>query len=295
MNLILGGGIAGLIISFYFKTFSILTRGKGQDAEYSGLKILKRTKAVDEFINRFINEKSYKPFKPKIYKVGFLVDNTVVTKVSETLKKDYLDNNWSVDNEFVDIEGYDMVKLYRELMNRFDIRTRKMFLNIKKINIKNRMLSGINPVHKQIQIAYFYNQLINTLPIPLFDSLIEGEFVKVVNAQMYICIIESNSLAKKMKDVDFVYCDKSVPYYRITKIAEKQFCVESERVFIPKVDLDYSCKVLKTIQIPFGRMIKGIEKSQIKNVTHIGRYATLQQNFTIDKLIEMLENKEVRL
>ena len=295
MNLILGGGITGLIISFYFKTFSIITRGKGQDAEYSGLKILRRTKAVDEFISKFINEKSYKPFKPRVYKIGFFVDNKVTTKVSDTLKQDYMDNNWNVDNDFTDIEGYDMVKLYRELMNRFNIRTRKMFLNIKKINVKSRMLSGINPVHKQIQIAYFYNQLINTLPVPLFDSLIEGEFIKVVNAQMYICIIESNALAKKMKDVDFVYCDKNVPYYRITKIAEKQFCVESERVFIPKVDLDYSCRVLKTIQIPFGRMIKGLKLSSIKNVTHIGRCATLQQDFTIDKLIEMLENKEVCL
>ena len=305
MNYILGGGITGLVTSFYFKTFSILTKGKGQDSEYLGLRILRKTEAVDEFIDKFINRKSSRNIKSRIFKVGFFVNNKVLTKIDKDLKQECLKkveaNDWRVDDNLTDIEGYDMIEVYRELVNKFDVKTRRMFLNIKKINKNARIISGINPIHKQIKIALFYNQLINTLPTVLFNSLIEGEFIKIVNSQMYICILESNELAEKMKDVDFVYYpEKDVPYYRITKTADYQrttirFCVESERVFLPKIDFNFSCRVIKTIQLPFGRMINETKPVDADSVVHLGRNATFERTFTIDKLIQMLENKEVRI
>jgi len=299
MNYILGGGMTGLITSLYFKTFSVLTKGKGQDAEYLGLRVLRRTEVVDEFIKKFVNEKSNRIIKPRIFKVGFFVNSKIITKVSKDLKQMCIEkvkqNDWKVEEDLVDIEGYDMVDVYRTLVNKFDVKTRRVFLNIKKINKNDRIISGVNPIHKQIKIALMYSQLINTLSTVLFNSLIEGEFIKIINSQMYVCIIESDELAKQMENVDFIYYpEKNVPY-RITKISSRKFCVESEKVFFPKTDFNFSCRVVKTIQIPFGRMIDKIEPIDVDNVIHLGRNATFEQSFRIDKLIEMLENKEVRI
>lgn len=300
MNFILGGGITGLITSLYFKTFSILTKGKGQDSEYLGFRVLRKTDAVDEFVNKFINKKSNRIIKSRIFKVGFFVNNKVITKISKDLKQEYLEkveiNDWKVSEDLTDINGYDMVEIYRELVNRFDIKTRRIFLNIKKINKNNRIISGVNPIHKQVRVAVLYNQLINTLPTILFNSLIEGEFIKVVNSQLYICIFESSELAEKMKDVDFAYYPaKDTSYYKITKTANRKFCVESERVFLPKNDFNFSCEAIRAIQLPFGRIIDKIESIEAESVVHLGRNATSEQIFTIDKLIQMLENKEVRI
>ena len=142
----------------------------------------------------------------------------------------------------------------------------------------------------------FYNQLINTLPIILFNSLVEGEFVRIINSYIYVCLLESRELSEKMKYVDFIYFpEKETPFFRITKVGENRFCVESERVFIPKSDFTFTCKVYKTAQIPFGKISNEIKPIDIKSAVHVGRNANSNQNLRIDKLIEMLENKEIRI
>ena len=297
MNYILGGGIAGLIISLYYKTFSIIAKGKGQDGEYLGLRVLKKTDAVEEFMGRFINRGSSNVIVPRVFKFGVWIGNEIkmgLDAIEDTEKLD--SNDWSVTKGIHDVEGYDMVEVYKELINRFDVKTRRMFINIKKISKGNKIISGINPIHKRIEIALLYNQLINTLPAVLFNSLVEGEFIKTVNSQVYVCILESDELAKKMSKVDFVYFpEKRFPYYRISRIEERKFCVESKKIFIPKIDFSFNCRVLKVIQLSFGRILNKVKPINVSNVFHLGRNAISDQLFGVDKLIEVLENEEVRI
>jgi len=304
MNYILGGGITGLTTALYFKSFGILTRGGGQDKDYLGFHILRKTDVTDKFINKYVNEESrldnIKLFS-RIYKCGFYVNNKIIPNIPKELKKEFEEkvkqnSSWVLKDEYSDIEGYDMVRVYRALINKFDLRTRRMFINIKKINDKEKIVSGINPIHRRIKISLFYNQIINTLPIILFNSLVEGEFVRIINSYIYVCLLESKELSEKMKNVDFVYFpEREHSFFRIVKISENKFCVESGKVFIPKSDFTFICKVYKTVQIPFGKIDNKIKPIDIRSTVHVGRNANSNQNLRIDKLIEMLENKEIRI
>jgi len=298
MDYILGGGIAGLIISLYYKTFSIIAKGKGQDREYLGLRVLKKTDAVEEFMNKFINKGTSKVIVPRVFKSGVWIGNEIRTdkldKISDTEKLN--SNDWSVVKGVHDIKGYDMVEVYKELVNQFDIKTRRMFINIKKISKSKKTISGTNPIHKRIEIALLYNRLISTLPVVSFNSLVEGEFIKTTNSQVYVCILESSELASKMSKIDFVYFpEEKIPYYRITKVGERRFCVESEKVFMPKIDFSFGCKILKVMQLSFGRILNKIKPVNVSNVVHLGRNAICDQSFGVDKLIKILEDKEVRI
>jgi len=309
MNFILGGGITGLITAVYFKSFGILTKGGGQDKNYLGLHILRSTNIVNNFIDKYVNGEVRRgegkaitiKLASRIYKCGFYIGNKVITRIPSKLVKEFEEkikqnSDWVTKGEYSDIEGYDIVQVYRALVNKFDLKTRKIFLNIKKINDKEKIISGINPIHRRIKISLFYNQIINTLPVILFNSLVEGEFVRIVNSYIYVCLLESRELGEKMKDVDFVYFpERETPFFRITKVGENKFCVESEKVFIPKSDFTFACKVYKTVQIPFGKISNNVKPIDIKSAVHVGRNANSDQNLRIDKLIEMLENKEIRI
>jgi len=306
MNYLLGGGMTSFVLSLYFKTYTILAKGKGQDADYLGPRILKRCDEIDEFMKKFINKGRRERLEAKIYKCAYSMEGKLSTKISKENKASYLEKTRGADwKSFVkntmndgktEIEGYDMVQIYRELISRFDLKTRRIFINIKKINIETNVISGVNPVHKEIRLALMYNKIINTLPAILFNSLVEGEFTRLSDAQVYVAIIDSSEFYKEMKDYDFIYYpSKEVPYYRATKIGKNKIALESRKVFLPKKDLSFPCKVLKVIQIPFGKLTEKETPIEARNITHVGRYALSEQGIRMDTIIKALENKEIRI
>jgi len=309
MNYIIGGGITGLVTSLYFRTFVILTKGKGQEFSYMGPKILRKTKEVDSFIERFINrrrrEENRDELKSKEYTCGCSVGGKFL-KLTDELKEKYLKKTrgsiWKnfrqsgMNDGKSEIEGYDMVEIYHDLLEIFDLRTRRIFLNVKKVNFKTNIISGINPVHKGVRLAFVFNKIINTLPILLFNSLIEGEFNYKLNSQIFVCIVESKEMYEKLKDYNFVYYPgEDVAYYRTTIIGENRIAIESCRMFIPKKDLEFQCKVLKGFRLPFGKITEEIKPICEEGLAHVGRYALNSNNIRLHDLIKELENKEVRV
>ena len=307
MNFILGGGLSGFVVALYFKTYTILAKGKGQDANYLGPRILRRCAEVDEFMKKFVNQgRREKPIELNTYKAGYSLNGKITTEISRSDVDTYLQKtrgpNWKefqdggMNGGETEIEGYDMVQVYQELSSRFDLKTRRIFVNIKKINREKNVISGVNPAHKEIRLAFLYNKIINTLPAMLFNSLVEGEFIRLSDSQIYVCMLDSREMYDKMEDKDFVYFpDPDVAYYRATKIGKNKIALESRRVFLPKKDLPFSCKVIKVIQIPFGKLTEKEEPLKGENIAHVGRYATSDQKMRIHSLIKLLENKEVRI
>ena len=309
MNYIIGGGIIGLVTGLYFRTFVILTKGKGQDFSYMGPKILRKTEEVDSFVERFINKKRREENRSELksynYNCGYSVKGKFL-KLTDELREKYLKKTRGKDwerfkqsgmNEGVsEIEGYDMVELYHELLENFDLRTRRIFLNVKKISFKTRAISGINPIHKGIRLAFIFNKIINTVPAPLFNSLVEGEFSYKLGSQIYVCIIESKEMYEKLKEYNFVYYPgEDVPYYRTTLVGENKIAIESHNIFIPRKDLEFECKVLKGFRLPFGKVTEDIKLISEEGLAHVGRYALNNNDIRLHDLIRELENKEVRV
>ncbi len=309
MNYIIGGGITGLVTALYFRTFVILTKGKGQEFSYMGPKILRKTEEVDSFVERFINkrrrEENRDELKSSNYSCGYSVDGKFLQLTSK-LRDRYLrktrGDNWEkfkqsgMNDGESEMEGYDMVEIYHDLLEIFDLRTRRIFLNVKKINFKTNIISGINPVHKGVRLAFVFNKIINTLPTLLFNSLVEGEFNYKLNSQIFVCIIESKEMYDKLKDYNFVYYPgDDVAYYRTTIIGKNRIAIESCGMFIPKKDLEFQCKVLKGFRLPFGKVIEDIEPILNEGLAHVGRYALNDNNIRLHDLIKELENKEIRV
>lgn len=309
MNYIIGGGITGLVTGLYFRTFVILTKGKGQEFSYMGPKILKKTKEVDSFIERFVNrrrrEESKDELKSCSYTCGCSV-NRKFLELNDELREKYLKktrgDNWEKFKESgmndgeLKIEGYDMVEIYHDLLEIFDLRTRRIFLNVKKINFKTNIISGINPVHKGVRLAFVFNKIINTLPALLFNSLVEGEFNYKLNSQIFVCIVESKEMYEKLKDYSFVYYPgNDVSYYRTTIIGKNRIAIESCSMFIPKKDLEFECKVLKGFRLPFGKVVEDIDSISNEGLAHVGRYALNNNDIRLHDLIKELENKEIRV
>ena len=310
MNFILGGGITGLTVALYFKTFTVLTKGKGQDAFPVGPKILRKTNSVDSFIEKFISKNRKEGedlLKSRIYKCGYFIKGKFTDKITKAQKEEYLKKtrglNWKdyidsgMNNEITEVEGYDMRDIYINLLNNFDLKTRRVFLNIKKISSKRSVISGVNPIHKDVRMALIYNKVINTLPSLLFNFLIEGEFGYKTNSQIYICLVQSKKFADDMGEFDFVYFPGSnFPFYRITKISDSgNLTIESRVPFLPKRDLPFECKVLKFTQLPFGKIAEDLEPMEVENIVHVGRWALNDNALRLHDLIEKLENKEIRV
>lgn len=310
MNYILGGGISGFVVALYFRTFTVVMKGKGQDAMTLGPKILRKTEEVDSFIDRYVNRMREKDGKQRIafreYSCGYYIDGAVQEEITEEQKEEYLKKtrgeSWKdfavsgMNSGQNKIEGYDMGEIYGDLLENFDLRTRRIFLNIKKINHDSSIISGTNPVHKGIRMALLYNKLINTLPAPLFNSLIEGEFNYKMSSQIYICIIENKSFVDELKGFDFVYYpEPDIPYYRATPIDKTRAVLESRKPFLPRKDIPGGCRVIKGFQLPFGKITEGIEPEEIENIVHIGRYARNDNDLRLHDIIARLERKEVRV
>ena len=284
MNFIFGAGITGLVAALYYKEYFILAKDFGQ--EQIGPRILRRTEYVDSFLEKFKIHLS-----SRIYKCGYVIDEKINhnTKIHNTIslieKANYLKktNREELKNTMNDgiteMEGYDMTELYEIIFKRvFD---RIVLRKLLKIDTEKKIIIGK-------QDSYHYDEIINTLPVSIFNSLLG--YPAVTRGTIYADIFKSEFFIRFLAGFDFLYfAHPAVPFYRITKHKGDIFSSESMHPFV----WDFAnTEVLKIVKMPFGKITKNIQPLMVKDVLHLGRYATNNQAIRLDAVIKFLENEK---
>jgi len=293
MNYVLGGGIVGLISAFYNKGYKILTKDNGQ--VFFGPRIIKRTDFVDLFIEKIMCDIS-----PKIYKVGYFFNKNTQSIIDQETRISYLkktrgDEWWKyiksgMNNGDNIIEGYNMISVWSRLSvllkqnyEYFAIRT----IDLYKKSIRGYFLGKENTMDIY-QLIYY--KLINTIPAPIFNQFLIPNFsYKGVNIYHYL--VESSNFDGFMKDYDFVYFpEKNIPFYRITRVNDSRFCVES----LTSINVDdyVDCNVILKSFVNNAKINGDIPLVINPYIKHVGRYANWDNDLRTHDIIEYFEKKE---
>ena len=284
-NFILGGGITGLTAALYYKKYFVLTKDFGQ--KEIGPRILRKTEHVDSFLEKFGID-----LESKTYKCGYIVDKKIdlstkiYNKIDFIQKNNYLEKTSRqelkniMNDGIVEMEGYDMTKLYVKLFRM--ITARIIPVELLRIDIEKKIIMGKRE-------NYSYNKIVNTLPVSIFNSLLG--YSNTTRGTIYAYVFKSEFFDKFLSDFDFLYfTHPGIPFYRITKHEENIFSAESMQHLYFAKGLGY-IEILEYVEIPLGKVTENIKCIMVENVFHLGRYATNTQGVRLDEVIKTLEEQ----
>ncbi|HJX50137.1 MAG TPA: hypothetical protein VJ438_01610 [Candidatus Nanoarchaeia archaeon] len=304
MNYILGSGITGLIASWYLN-MKMIGEDYGQCEKRYGPRVLKKTEAVDKFLSSVgIN------IKEKEYKAGYFYNKEVNKDCTEVMRFSYISKTrgkeWmqfisSGMNDGNNITvGYPLDYIFTILENTGWLRAKTVKMKIDKIDFLNRIIHGENLCVNLIEELGF-DVLVNTLPKGVFNSLCSGvkrERLYTDEGNIYICVVSSNDF-NFMEGYEWMcFPEKSIPFYRITRMEPTQtiYSVES-MVPIHNIEALLSCHEI-TKDIIYGGKITFKEDKEYgindDKLFHIGRYAKEDNSSRAESLIKMFEDMKER-
>jgi len=311
MKVILGSGITGVVAAMYFRNFSLVTKGRGQEISPFAPKILRRTDDVDSFLDHFVhNPRGYDglvpSLEPRVYRCGYQIGGDIVDSIPAEMKEAYLKKTrgeeWrhfeasGMNDGETEVEGYNMVELYNYLYGSYPIRTRRLFVLIQRIDTDVRTIIGVNPSHRFIHLSLIYDRVLNTLPLPFFHYLIDRDHGSPQNNAIHLVKVSCEELWKIMSKLklDFIYFpEEDVPYDRATYIPEDNVvCFESRQPIQPEKHIPYNTSLIQAIMLPYGKITEQVERKSVEEVTHIGRYAENDNDMRLHDMIGRLERRE---
>ena len=279
---ILGGGISGLICSFY-TGFKVISKDIGGQMNFkTDWHLGPRYLHVDEFSTKLLKDLNIKAKKVNI-NIGF------------NMNGDFCEN----DDIFKDLYYKKTRKLKRTHIKSSASQGRKTFLSydidIKlivkkllektKLNIINTNVKKINLNTKELVLdtgeKLSYNKLISTIPAPIFKQISGAEMPEFKSLKKTFVLTQHPF---NLKDFDYVYFAGNEPFHRVTKCPEKpnHFIME----FVDD-DIKYNYfKGVEEAEIWLGQ-IQDTESftEAFKDVEFLGRYAEWRHNILTNDII----------
>lgn len=297
MKIILGGGVTGVISSYYNPEYKIVSRDVGQDSNRFGPRILKSTDCVELFLERMDLV-----LKKRNYKCAYISGGKLKEKLSGKEVGKYLEktrgkewksfSNSGLNEGNINVVGYDMVDFYRIIKDSIFIQDRWNNFNISKIDVKNKEI-----YFSRFKEPYKYEKIINTLPCNVFNRLI-GKKTKTSNSEIFLYLVKIDDpiFNTAFKIYDFIYyIDEDVPQYRITKIDEGYYCIESMKKFKPQKESSFPDihQDWEEHKLPYGKIVDSVKPEEVEDIEHVGRYAKNRQDERLHTVIEYWEGENV--
>lgn len=303
MNIVIGGGIAGLIYTYYNKDYFLLSdQIGGQMSSYFDLGpryLHNKSEAVRNFLKDFEI-----PIKLRTIKVGYIDDNGWVKEPDEEFRKKY----FMKSRDSKSLSGFDSSVLnsnerefeicevdFRQLVHKiYDRIEKRVYLEpVTKIDLENDIIFTKT-------MKFNYKNLVTTIPLKVFGRLsgIDLEFLRSITMSYclmkkdffdlekfdYVYDIRENSIQHRMTKCDLgVTCD--VISSKLEKFKEKN-----------NVD-DYFSTIEKSIVTVNNNQIVSLDKDfmlcEKPNITFFGRYSSWNRKWKTETVIEKsLENSK---
>lgn len=297
MNIILGGGIAGLIWAYYHKDHFILTdQVGGQMMSYFDLGP-RYLHDKPEPVRNFLEELNV-PIKFSTIKVGYLDDSGWIENPGPEFRQKYFMKSRGQDN----LEGFDSTVLntnikefqvcdvdFKDLINKLfeKIGDRIYMGRASSIDLENKI------VKSDTNMVFKYSKLVSTIPLSIF-ARVAGLDIKLQSFDMAYCLLPSE-VTFDLKDFDYVYdARQETVFHRLTKCKQGIVC----DVFGSKVkeymkqiwEKYYIVPKEEQIRLVKGNQIISLDKDfEILNrpeVKFVGRYGAWQRRWKTETVIE---------
>ena len=289
MNIILGGGIAGLIWAYYNKDYCIVTdQVGGQMMSYFDLGpryLHVKSKIIPAFLSNL-----GVPLKKNTIKVGYFDDSGWVENPDLDFRQKYYMKSRGVNT----LEGFDPTVLntniqkfevwdvdFKDLIFKiFDKISNRIYMGkLSNIDLKERLIST------DTSMVLRYDKLVSTIPLNLFSYLSKIN-LNLLSYDMSYCLLASDFF--DIKEFDYVYDARtSTIFHRLTKCKQGIVC----DVLGSKInDFVNSVKVFKEIKTVKNNQIISLENDfELKDhpeIKFLGRYGAWNRRWKTELIIE---------
>jgi len=293
-NIILGGGIAGLIWAYFHPEYAIISKELGGQfkAPFSlGPKYLH----VDEYTKRFVKEMKLTETHIRKIKIGFFFEDKVHSKNTDENRIRYFKKTRGLEIPYesamsadkTEFDAYDIGP--EELTNHIVKKVKNTVIreNVKRISLETQELETDS-------IRMKYNQLVSTIPLNIFLKLAGKE--DIANEFKYFSttfvLLDEDEFFEhcliNIEDYDYIYfSDDEYPFHRITKTPEgivAEYKTNPEETISPEKDV---------ITLKVGQLIENDINVDFQNVKLFGRYGTWKHEIKVNQLLkEIYETKK---
>jgi hypothetical protein len=287
---IVGGGIAGLIASFYNPDFQIITDkiGGQMATESAGPRILE----VNEYSETFLKDLGLKDLKTKVATIGYKVKGKIINTIDEDLRRKYYLKSRCLKNaalvpssimsdgkntiEYFDINWDDIIF---ELISKIKC---PIIGRVTDINIENKTLNIINKGHREI---LNYDNLISTIPAPIFFNLADIVPDEELKYLRKIFII-SNEYFINTCGYDYIYYpENDYKFHRISKDRNGKIIIEfTTNENYMSILNEWDKKSNHHVVIPIGQIQSG-KVQKINNISFLGRYSEWDHDIKVDDIV----------
>jgi hypothetical protein len=295
MNIIIGAGISGLIWSYYYKDYCILSDqiGGQMNSHFDlGPRYLhNKSEAVTKFLDSL-----QIPIKIRTIRVGYIDDNGWVENPDLNFRQQYFMKSRGVKT----LSGFDPTVLntnisefsvcdidFRELINKlFEQVTQRLYSGrIEKIDLEEQLIVC------DTGLKLKYDNLVSTIPLNIFCR-VSGIKLNLEYTSMAYCLLSDNFF--DLKQFDFVYDNRTTTsFHRMTKCKQGIVCD-----FLENKKQEFINSNLEHFALPVEQSIRVLKNSQIisfdkdfcisdkPNIKFIGRYGSWARHWKTETVIE---------
>jgi len=292
-NVVIGGGIAGLVWAMYHPDYHVLTDKIGGQFSASfqlGPKYLHKTLKTE----KFLQDIGADDIKTKIIRVGFYIDRRIRDINTEENRRIYFEKTRGLsgsetyrstmsggDTEF-EVFDIDVEQLINLLYER--VKEKVIIDKIKSIDLATKYLVGESNQECR------FDSLVITVPRPVFCFMIE----QFEEAKKFVSYPTTFIRAKELPGVidvsdeefapyDYVYfSQQNYAFHRITRIQNGEYCVELKGDNIPTQVYETERFVLK-----IGQLVQRQDTIEYPDfVKFFGRYAQWNHGIKTKELLE---------
>jgi len=284
-NYIIGGGLTGLLCAYYLKDYKLISKQQNLGGQLkSSFQLGPRFVRHNKHLIRLLNDLKIK-FKTKIIRTGYYDGEHILDKMNYHLARKYaltthnsklvsenFMNDGLTEMEVLDFKMKDLIKLLTA-----KVKNRIINANVVSTNNYTRLLLLSN--NKKLQ----YNKLISTIHYINLCSLL-GKLDNVKCKDIYFYYTKKAPIKFDKNKFSFIYCiTRNLPFNRIT-VCKDYFVLESTDELTATEKKYY--KITQTECLKNCKINNMYELIKFKNITPVGRYATLDNEKRIHTVID---------
>lgn len=304
-NIVLGGGITGLITGYYKQGYMVITdQIGGQMASYFDLgpRYLHKTEKVVKFLKSLSI-----PINLKTIKVGYVDDSGWVENPDLAFRQSYFMKSRGqksiigFDNTVLNtnIKEFSVCDIsFRDLIRRLydSMHSRIYIASIEKIDLVDRLIKFNQ---QNIEITTKFHNLISTIPLNVFfrlSNLKDHLKVDLKSTSMSYCLMTNDFF--DIKDYDYVYDNRTTTWFhRMTKCSKGIVCdvLDQNKDLFIKQNSNY-------LALPQDKAITTVKNSQIisldkdfsiddDSIKFYGRYGAWNRRWKTETIIEEVINE----
>jgi len=302
-NIILGGGLAGLIVKFYNPSYKIITKdigGQFASKFQLGPRFLHKTEETQRFVWDIHSEFNIKA-KEKRVKVGYWYNNGLHDTCSAELMKQYFLKSRNISEADANIEKQGVMSSGKNEFDAFEIDYKAfaelMFSKhhddfwlglVKRIDAQSKWITC---VYDEMLFSENYRSLISTIPLKWFISVVDTDVkeseLKYSSIYFYKTIPENKF---SDNEYDYIYFPELwkplsgiYPWYRISFSNDRKECIYESSFSLNWSRVD---GVIDSNNIEIGHIIDTDLKFVFPDIAFIGRMGKWKHDERLEKVVK---------